>query len=139
MILFYRLCIYFLFIRFFKRTAQLIKSLKAKEIKSRSLLREIDQEIGQTNQKLADAHYSLQQLENEYNSKINLKNRMFFDSVNNHILFRNNKFVINEPLIFLNSNIFFNSVFSFISVILSISKLQSFNILVPIIFKKLFC
>jgi len=54
---------------------ELIKSLKAKEIRSRSLLREIDQEIGQTNQKLADAHYSLQQLENEYNSKINLKNR----------------------------------------------------------------
>ena len=39
------------------------------------MLREIDQDIGQTNQKLADAHFALQQLENEYNTKINLKNR----------------------------------------------------------------
>jgi DNA sulfur modification protein DndD len=52
-----------------------IKALKSKENKGRVMMRTIDQEIGQTNQKIADANSALQSLENEYNTKVNLKSR----------------------------------------------------------------
>jgi DNA sulfur modification protein DndD len=55
--------------------AEEIKALKSKEIKGRNMLRDIDQEIGQTNQKLADANTSLQNIQNEYDLKVNLKSR----------------------------------------------------------------